>query len=311
MKRAPEIQENRVRHPFRLAGNGGFTLLEVLVALIILSLVSAALAFSLRTALDAGSRARQMADRLQEVRIVFAAMERDLRAAYLVGKPAQPPSENAPPVVPEASNQPEGSANAPAVPAQPQERPEAEPSTWFVGEPGAGGAATSAARLGFTALSHRTSFGESPEAQPQADLCAVEYTLGTEKSTGRYGLLRRERVPPQITSAQGVREQLISDRVADIRFRYDDGEEWRADWNTDTGESKLPARVEVTLTFVFPGSGRTVRYQTALPLLGEADAPDIPDAPAAENTPAANTPPAENAPQEGNMPPAANTPVGP
>jgi len=289
-------------------------MLELLVALIILGLVLTALGISLRTALGASARARRMADQLQEVRVVFAAIERDLRAAYLLPRPETEagPSNTSTPrrqIEPGGSNSPgdaspPGNVNAPAPETTVGPEEEEPPTTWFVGGRENIGQPSAGARLSFTALSHRLSAlrqrMEEPLPGPQADLCAVEYALGADETTGKFGLIRRERVPPQVSARKGIQEELVSDRVMDLRFRYYDGQTWQDTWNTDQGASQLPGAVEITLVFRHPGSGEMQVYTTSVTLACQVG-PDDAISPAANAPPPGNTP-AANAPSSGNTP---------
>jgi prepilin-type N-terminal cleavage/methylation domain-containing protein len=60
------------------------------------------------------------------------------------------------------------------------------------------------------------------------------------------GLFVREQRPADGDPTTGGTERLLSSEVESIGFEFFDGQSWRGDWDTTTGERRIPAAVRVT-----------------------------------------------------------------
>ncbi len=207
----------------------GFTVTEFLVAMAILGILAPAITLCFRLALEATGRADQRMEASQEIRSVMSIIEEDLRKAFL-------PTSG---------------------------------SGWFLATDNTQGN-QDADSLAFTCLGYRIPYADllqnptPEEAQtPLGDFYSVEYLLeaGGEGQPGR--LLRLELVPAgeDSTDTESLgRQQLLSDRVVSLNFRYYDGTDWLDTWTAAVGtaseenassesENQLPQAVEITLSF--------------------------------------------------------------
>lgn len=233
-------------HFIRNGRRRGFTLVEALVALTLSGLITAGVAFALRTSLDASARIRERADTHAEGRAALGQLTADLSGAYLSG------------------------VNTEKTLFVARSSSEVSPGEPF---------------LSFTALSGRRSRSAAPDT-PHADLVRVEYALQPPSGDGAPGaaLVRRERwlteSGPGMTDVVCERVMALHLRYLD---GSDFQEEWDASPETDQklrvvdGEEepsspssrKLPRAVEVVL--LLAPVGETARdkprvYKTLAPL---------------------------------------------
>jgi prepilin-type N-terminal cleavage/methylation domain-containing protein len=232
----------------------GFTLVEALVALALTGLVTAGVAFALRTSLDASDRIRERSDTHAEGRAALDQLAADLASAYLSGVNRE------------------------------QTLFRAEPSaTVPPGEP----------FLTLTTLSYRGSRAASPDGEPRSDALHVEYALQPSPDEGTPGSILTRREKWLTESGPGVTETVCG-RVAGLRLRFLDGDDFQEDWDagpeTDAklqvydGEEepsrvstrKLPKAVEVVL--LLAPSGEAARdkprvYRTLVPLRADGTVP--------------------------------------
>lgn len=270
-------------------GLGGFTLLEALVAIIMLAAIMAALTLALSTALRAQQTAQAQQERMGTVRAVFALITRDVQAAF-------------------ASN------NNPAC-------------VFMASPPGAGNANTSTL-LTLTTLTHRidssdpnvngnTSTANAPPSQnanadlPQADFALVRYAFDPVKgvltrvvsAVPNLQTLMQSTPAPADTVAQnlqGVTLRFWDPKSADLArgvgFRAADQQGAQgqssqmgasgsagASANSGTtnnsassgsGDTSLPSAVEITVVLGSKG-GPLASYTTTVPIL----TPQIPTDP--------------------------------
>lgn len=62
------------------------------------------------------------------------------------------------------------------------------------------------------------------------------------------GVFLREQTPSDEDPDQGGMESLLDERVLSLAFEFWNGLDWQAEWDTETGERRLPAAVRVTYT---------------------------------------------------------------
>jgi len=195
------------------ASEGGFTLLELIIAMVIFSIVIGA-AYSL---FDAGrsvtSRAEFRSQLFQSARSALQAVEDDLRGAVMPGTAFD---------------------------------------TGFIGSNG-GSEKEPADKLEFVSVSRYTGaaydVNKPTDVVRGIDLAKIYYWIETDTKKTAHGLVRER--PLELTGVNGPvrRDESIAEVSADVvyvNFRYFDGSEWLESWDS-TQTRKLPKAVEVTV----------------------------------------------------------------
>jgi general secretion pathway protein J len=275
------------------AGARGFTLLEVLVALVITALVLGMVYSSYSAVMHTRERVTTAADLDMTARLVLSHMSREIEAAFLVKKAADAPPESRYTVF-------KGS----------QEEISGHPAD----------------RLSFTCFAH-TKRGVDANESDQAiiEYEAQELQGSQEEHEGEgppIALIRREwrRIPPP-GETQRIAEPRPIPLADDIqgfrlRFRNDEGE-WTDHWDSTDVRTLdgLPTAVEITLT-LRDERGRDHEYVTVVsPKIEPIDRGQAPAAQGetqTEETPASETGTSTGntspAPAGGNENPGMNTP---
>lgn len=87
----------------------------------------------------------------------------------------------------------------------------------------------------------------------------AEVSLGTapvgQVPDDRAGLFERVQRPSDGDATQGGIETLLAAEVSEIGFQFWDGTQWAINWNTTTGERRLPAAVKVSYILQSSGGG--------------------------------------------------------
>lgn len=195
------------------SGEGGFTLLELIVAMVIFSIVVSA-AYSL---FDAGrsvtSRAEFRTQLFQSARAALQAVEDDVRGAVMPGTPFD---------------------------------------TGFIGVNG-GSEKEPMDRLEFLSVNRHTGsaydVNKTIDVVRGIDVSKVYYWIEEDKTRTAHGLVRER--PLELTPVNGpVRRDEsvveVSADVAFVNFRFFDGSDWLESWDS-TQTRKLPKAVEVTV----------------------------------------------------------------
>ena len=227
--------------------NSGYTLLEFLVAMVIMGIITPGVTLALRAATVAMDRSEARAARMQQVRAAFDVLSRDISFA----------------VLPSAS---QGSSTSDSTTIS-------EPTSWFVGSDDSSGNIDTDS-LEIITASGRVGYAEmladnTPDAaeEPPSYLVQVAYSLEPSESGEGFDLIRRHRSPP---SPDGDRSDLLVEEVvvkgiSGLDFSYFDGTDWLDSWDTtlDT-ELGLPVAVRITLT-IREGNTEEV-YITTVPV---------------------------------------------
>ncbi len=86
---------------------------------------------------------------------------------------------------------------------------------------------------------------------PQGGLAEVAIsTIPVGDAPVENGLFLRVQRPADSDMTQGGYESLLIDNIESFTFEFFDGLEWIAEWDTQTGERRLPAAIRFTYRFV-------------------------------------------------------------
>lgn len=232
---SPRLSSRRARP------RGGFTLLEVAIAMTFVALLAGGIVISISTCLNVWERSLETANLNQEARAVLEVASRDIRGAYLgllgnagffTGMPA---AAGDPPVdIIEVSTE---SSSPSRLALLPDERRPDDP------------------RL----------------RPPVTDYVAVRYDWRPGDGTTPAGLYRTTMVVPDATVPplgalpQPTTSELISEAVALLEFRYFDGTQWVDQWDAPLRVDRLPAAVFIKLTVV-DARERPHEFETIVPI---------------------------------------------
>ncbi|NLC55441.1 MAG: prepilin-type N-terminal cleavage/methylation domain-containing protein [Armatimonadetes bacterium] len=196
-------------------GPGGFSLVELLVALVIMGTLAGGLSLAFSTSLDAHRRLRREGDTAQELRIVLDALRADIQQAALTP----------------------GSTRS-----------------WFIGTD-EGDEENLMDTLRLTTRSHRVALRDVNEATEwellprHADWSAVTYgILPADEEAAGY-LYRQEQIPPGEDPLEELETvEVLSRAIIGLNCRYFDGVDWQETWDSqEENLDTLPRAVEVTL----------------------------------------------------------------
>lgn len=209
-----------------MRGGGGFTLLELTIAMMFVALLASGITLTISTSLNVWRRSQETAERNQEVRGVMELLARDIRGAYLgldkdagyfIGLAAE--GQEAPLDVLELCTESSEVVRAALAPDErrdewgPDLRP---PVTDYVA----------------VRYEHRPEYDGAPGGLHRTTWAAP---------VAEWGLTDEiERTP--------LSSELISEAVTGLRFEYFDGDNWLSAWQTTEEERVLPHAVSIELT---------------------------------------------------------------
>jgi general secretion pathway protein J len=199
---------------------GGFTLLELLVALLIFSIVLAAALALFEGGRDLSRRAEFRAELLQAARAVLQALESDVRGAFLGAGPFDTGFIGA-----SGGSEKEPLDTIEAVAVNDHARREA-----------------------WTDSSATTSSVRRERPVPRIDVSRVAYWIEKPGSKPYRGLVReRSKVlnPPSVSVRRDEDVEELAPEVVGLDVRYYDGQ-WRDSWDSRT-QNRLPLAVEITV----------------------------------------------------------------
>jgi len=198
----------------------GFTLLEVLLAMAILSLIMTVVYASFSTASKNVEQAETIRDETDLARTLIARLSVDIANAY-----------------------PNSGAEYPTVPTIFYGKKEED-----VGDVGAGGAKIRHDSISLTTLTN----WRKPDSK-ETELWEVGYFFKEKPDVKGYTLFRREKreLSKDVLALEGGVEYEITDRVESLQFTYSqNGSTWTDEgWDTRSSSfgQKLPKAVEITL----------------------------------------------------------------
>lgn len=204
----------------------GFTLMEVLVAVLITSGMGVAVAVAFQTGFAARNIVEQESDRYRQLRVATARMEREIGAAFVSDRYDSK-----------------------------RYRDQNDRPTNFVGERD---------KLLFTTLSHQRLYQDAKESDQAVVEYTVEGSTERE-SHGRQDLMRRENPVLGDHMDRGGTKDVLFEDLKKIEFAYwdSDKKEWDDEWDTRRVERKsiLPTRVKITIT-ALDELGKETHYTT-------------------------------------------------
>jgi type II secretion system protein J len=211
----------------------GFTLLEVLVAMALVSVLVGGITLTISTSLRVWERSRELAELNQEARAIMEMMTRDLRGAYL-GLYRQ--------------------------------------SGYFLAQSGTDEATleftTENAAMARTALRPEAELVLTEESTetPTSDFVAVRYRLIGGELTRMSLLAPKEAWLTETPETAGAAlEDILSDSVAEMQLRFYDGAEWVTGWETAEEDRQLPRGVSIEFVLV-DERGNEHSYQSMVSL---------------------------------------------
>jgi type II secretion system protein J len=197
---------------------GGFTLLEVMIAIAVLATILAVLFSTYSAAVERAARARDLSQISHEARVLLQLMTNDLRTAYVR----------------------ESTAQAQQVLTQTKVRP-----TSFLGED------HTTSDQAMDKLVFSTILPVQRPDIPDTEMCRVTYSLEPlEETPVHLGLFRRVNcsLDPEATDQDHL--TLLTELATGLDFKYYDaqGNEY-PDWTSEEPRAgkRLPARVKITL----------------------------------------------------------------
>ncbi len=215
----------------------GFTLMEVMVAIGITSLMGAMVAVSFNSSFQAQEVVTDEADHYRQVRIAMARMTREIGSAFVSDKydPSRYRDQN--------------------------ERP-----SNFIGERD---------KLLFSSFAHQRMYVDAKESDQMVVEYRVDSSPDRD-AKGRKDLLRRVKAIVQDRMERGGTEDILLEGVQKLEFEYwdSDRKEWDDEWDTRRTErkSKLPSRVRINL-YAEDESGKEVRYSTQVRIMLNTELP--------------------------------------
>jgi len=245
------IRGSRSRRSAR--GQNGFTLLELLLALSIFTIMASGLYGVLKAGMDVQRVGEEVTRTMQIARVALDRLVRDLRCAYVsTGTFGSAKNLNGEFFV--GTDESDGEYDTDrlcffSVCRLPQQR-EREESTdeWIGGE---------------------------------CDIVEMEYRVCLDEAEEVSGLVEGVRQIVEIENEEPV-ETEIAPEVVSLNFRYHDGDDWQVSWDSST-DRQLPRAVEITIG-VEPGEksrDNEVRYFStvvALPTAGAVTPEDLTEA---------------------------------
>ncbi len=217
------------------AGRGGFTLIEVMIAIVITSVVLGMVYSSFQAVMDTRERVSESTNSNMTARLVLSRLAREIESAYIVQRP-----ENAPP----------------------ESR-----YTFFDGSESAVEGHL-AAKLSFTTFAHTKRALDADESDQSVIAYECEM-LPTDDGEGQQlALIRREwrRVaPPGETQFYDPVPVSLAEGIEGFKLRFlePEGGDWTELWNSEDTRTldALPGAVEITLSFD-DGRGNVRDYMT-------------------------------------------------
>jgi prepilin-type N-terminal cleavage/methylation domain-containing protein len=197
---------------------GGFTLLEVMIAIGIMATILVILFGTYSAAVDRAARTRDLSQVYHEARVLLQLMANDLRSAYV-----KEPTEQAQPALQQANKEP----------------------SIFLGED------RTEVKHPADKLAFSTVLPTQRPDVPDSEMCHVTYSIEpVNESTQSRALFRRLNCSLDPAASDQDQLFLLTELAHGLDFKYYDeqGTEY-LDWNSrqPRGGKRMPARVKITL----------------------------------------------------------------
>ncbi|MFZ4402981.1 MAG: type II secretion system protein GspJ [Pseudobdellovibrionaceae bacterium] len=244
----------------------GFTLIEVLITITILSVLSLLISQSIQQAIRYKIKAQREIDEISRLRDALRLMERDVQLAYhyrdlekemealVTKKPTAKPDPTNPNFTPQFPNA--------------REAPRMDPVTHFIGQEDS---------LHFVTSNNSRTVRNSK----QADFIEVGYSLKDCQSLGEGGgsskcLWRRSSSIVDDDVTKGGEAVVLLENLKEFKLRYigKGKQDWNKDWRTDDGgdgatKNNFPDAVEISITIdgkKIKGKNKTYQSQLVVPI---------------------------------------------
>ncbi len=231
--------------------NRGFTLLELIVAMVLFTIVMSAAYALFDSTQDLSSGAGKVSEMQQEARFTLETLRRDLQGTISIQSESP------------ASLQGTISIQSDATAYQ------------FLGTDN-GSEEEPLDEIQFLAVNRDTLYAEAPES----DIAFTRYyVIDDEEATGQEGLVRIKNTDLfSTTTVQEEEEEAeeIGPNVVFVNFRYHDGNDWQESWDSSLSLS-LPRAIEVTVHVRVPDSEEeeTVEFSSRIFLPVAAQTPTL------------------------------------
>jgi general secretion pathway protein J len=216
---------------------GGFTLIEVMIAVAITALMGTIVALSFNTSFHAKEVVETEGEQYRMLRAATSRMAREIGAAFVSDRydPKRYRDQN--------------------------DRP-----TNFIGERD---------KLTFCSLAHQRMYTDAKESDQMTVEYSVR--TSTEKGAkGRQDMIRRENVITEDRIDRGGTEDVLYEGVRKLEFQYwdSDKKEWETEWDTRRLERKsiLPTRVKITITAI-DETGKEAKYVNQVRIMLNTELP--------------------------------------
>ena len=211
----------------RAQGQGGFTLLELLVSMAILAFMMVIAWSTISSTANTKVHTQEVSERTHELRVAMAMMVRDFGHAYL-------------------------SAN--------EDQNRTERRTMFVGQPKG-----DVDELRFSTMGHRLMWADTDESE-QTLIAYYEAEDREDSSKTNLIRHESRRLSNEQWEREPADKEVLLRDITKVKFEYFEwrDEEWKERWNStqaDAEAGRLPTRVKITVTAKLP-SGNDITLTT-------------------------------------------------
>lgn len=226
----------------------GFTLLEVMVAIAILSFLMTMVWSSQRQSIRAKTRIETREAIYHQAAVALRKISDDLTMAFLAKKEVAKAAETAPGATPTPAPQPTSSTQEAL-------------KTFLIGQDRG-----DRDILRFTSFSNMRLFKNAKES----DQCKIMYEITqSKKDQDTYDLVRRQEAWLDATNEVKATPNLMAEGVKSLNIEYYDikKNEWKKEWDTDKIDWKdtLPAAVNIKMGFADPyDEKKTLEFTTSV-----------------------------------------------
>jgi prepilin-type N-terminal cleavage/methylation domain-containing protein len=217
----------------RLSDSSGFTLLEIMVATTILTIIMSFVYFSFSNSMNIVDSVDKRNDVYQSGRQLINLMSREMESAYLIDH-------------------------------DPNSSESLRNPTFFIGTRDSHGG-REMDKLRFTTLSHVVVAFEDTEVVRESEHCEVEYSFSVDYKKDNVSLTHREdfgfRTEPMGFTKYGKTFEL-TDNLKEFTLKYFDGKEWLDTWDSEE-KKDLPVAIDMSIILA-DENGKEVKFATMI-----------------------------------------------